>query len=121
MKSFILITAAVVFSGSILTANADSQSDVPTAIVKFADLDANRTAGKEELYRRLTRAAIGVCSPLDASELVAAKLQLSSLHKACIDQAVIGAVAKINRPDFTEYAASRMNKPAHVGMQLAAR
>jgi hypothetical protein len=49
------------------------------------------------------------------------KLQLIPLYKACIDQAVSGAVARINRPEFTDYVASRTPKAAHVGIQLAAR
>jgi UrcA family protein len=121
MKKFTLITTALVLSGSILAvANASPPSDVPTAVVKFGDLDATRPAGKEELYRRLTRAAGLVCRSLDPSES-AAKLELSSLHKACIDQAVSGAVAKINLPEFADYVASRTQKPASAGIQLAAR
>jgi len=121
MKSFTLITTALLLSGSILcVAEAAPPSDAPTAVVKFADLDATRPAGKQELYRRLTRAARSVCRSLDPSES-GAKLQFTPLYKACIDQAVSGAVANINLPEFTDYVASRMHKPAGTGIQLAAR
>jgi UrcA family protein len=121
MKSITRLIAALIVSGSILSvAEATPPSDVPTAVVKFGDLDATRPAGKEELYRRLTHAARSVCHSLDPSES-GAKLQLTPLYKACIDQAVSGAVAQINRPEFTDYVASRMPKPDHAGIQLAAR
>jgi UrcA family protein len=121
MKSFTLIATALVLGGSIFSvAKATTPSDVPTAVVKFGDLDATRPAGEEELYRRVTRAAHSVCRSLDPSES-GVKLQLIPLYKACIDQAVSGAVARINRPEFTDYVASRTPKAAHVGIQLAAR
>jgi UrcA family protein len=121
MKTITLITTALVLGGSILSvANAAPPSDVPTAVVKFGDLDATRLAGKEELYRRLTRAARSVCRSLDPSES-GARLQLTTLYKACIDEAVSGAVAQINRPEFTDYVASRTQKPVSIGPKLAAR
>lgn len=121
MKSFTLITAAFVLSGSMLSvANASPPSDVPTAVVKFGDLDANRPAGKEELYRRLTQAARSVCRSLDPSES-AAKWATAPMYKACIDQAVSGAVTKINSAEFTDYVASRTQKPTRTGIQLASR
>jgi UrcA family protein len=121
MKKFTLITTALVLSGSFLSvANASTPSDVPTAVVKFGDLDATRLAGKEELYRRLTGAAHSVCRSLDPS-VSGARLQGIAPYKACIDQAISGAVAKINLPEFADYVASRTQKPAVTVIQLAAR
>jgi UrcA family protein len=122
MKPVTFIITAVVLSGSILAvAQAAPPSDVPTAVVKFGDLDATRPAGKEELYRRLTRAARSVCRSLDPSESGAKKFQLTPLYKACIDQAVSGAVAQINRPDFTNYVAAQLPKVANAHLHLADR
>jgi UrcA family protein len=121
MKSFTLITTALVLSGSILSgAKAAPPSDAPTTVVKLGDLDTSRPAGKEELYRRLTRAAHSVCRPVDPSES-GKNLQLIPLYKACVDHAVAGAVAQINRPEFTDYVAFRTQKPDRAGVQLAAR
>jgi UrcA family protein len=122
MKTFTLITTALFLSGSILTVvEAASPSEVlATAVVKFGDLDATRPAAMEELYQRLTRAAHSVCRSWDPSGSVA-QSQLTPLYKACIEQAVSDAVSQINRPTFTDYVASRMKKPDHVGIQLAAR
>jgi UrcA family protein len=121
MKTFTLITTALALSGSILSiAHAAPPSDVPTATVNFGDLDTTRPAGEEELYRRVSRAAKVVCRSLDPS-VSAAKLLAAPAYQACIDQAVAGAVVKINRPDFSNYVASRMPKPASTGIQLSAR
>jgi UrcA family protein len=120
MKSITLITTAFLLSGSILSVvQAAPPSDVPTAVVKFGDLDANRPAGKEELYRRLSRAARSVCRSLDPNESGATNLHLIPLYKTCIDQAVSGAVAQINRPDFADYVAARIATPGRAGIQLA--
>ena len=121
MKSLTLVATALVLSGSIFSiAKAAPPSDAPTVVVKFGDLDATGPAGKEELYRRLTRAARAVCRSLHSSES-GVKLELIPRYKACIDHAVAGAVARINRPEFTDYVASRTPKAAHVGIQLVAR
>ncbi len=121
MKTFTALTTALVLTGSILSvANAAPPSDVPTTVVRFGDLDATRPAGKEELYRRLTRAARVVCHSLDPSERPA-NLRLTSLYKACIDNALFGAVAQINRPEFTDYVAAQRPKVAKANLLLADR
>jgi len=68
MKAIALIAITLILCGSILSvAEAAPPSDVPTAVVKFGDLDTTHPAGKEELYRRLSRAAQAVCSPLEGA------------------------------------------------------
>lgn len=121
MNKITLITTALFLGGSILSvAKAAPASEVPTAVVKFGDLDATRSAGMEELYRRLTRAGRTVCRSLDPADS-AAKDLVTPLYKACIDRAVWGAVVKINRPDFTDYMAARSGKPASAETRLATR
>jgi UrcA family protein len=121
MKSFTLVATALVLSGSIFSvATAAPRSDVPTAVVRFGDLDVTREAGKEALYRRLAGAARTVCLPLDAGEPWA-RVRAAAGHSACVNQAVFGAVAKINLPDFADYVAARLAKPADTTIQLAAR
>jgi len=121
MKTTTLITSAIFLSASILSvANAAAPADVPTTVVKFGELDVNSTAGKQELYLRLKQGARTVCRALDPSDSVAKNL-LAREYKACIEQAVSGAVAKINRPDFSDYVASRMPKATGSAIQLASR
>lgn len=119
MKTITSIATILILSGSILSvANAAPPSDVPTAVVKFGDLDTARAADKEELYRRLSRAVRTICSPQQATP---GSITVGmSRYSACIERTVSGAVARINRPEFTDYVASRMQKPDHVGIQLAA-
>jgi UrcA family protein len=121
MKTITLITTSILLSYSILSAaKAAPPSDVPSAIVKFRDLDTTRPAGEEELYRRLIRAARAVCGPVDPNGAVV-KALVTPEYEACIDQALSGAVARFNRPEFTDYVAARTPKAALAGVQLATR
>ena len=120
MKTITLITTALLLCGSILSAaKAAPPSDVPTAVVKFGDLDTTHPAGKDELYRRLRRAAQDVCSPLQGA--FGSRALVTPQYEACIDQALSAAVARVNRPDFTDYVATRTGKPAGGVTRLATR
>ncbi len=121
MKSIILIATATILSGSILAAaQAAPPSDVPTAVVKFRDLDMAGPAGKERLYRRMVQAARAVCSPLDPNGSVV-KPAFPRQYETCIDQAVFGAVARLNRQEFSEYVAARQPNGANASVHLANR
>jgi UrcA family protein len=120
MKTFTLITTALFLSASILSVTeAAPPSDVPTAVVKFGDLDTTRPAGKEELYRRLSRAAQAVCSPLEGA--FGSRALVTPQYEACINQALAGAVAQFNRPDFTAYVATRTQRSVGLDTRLATR
>ena len=120
MKKFTLITTTLVLCGSFLSiAEAAPNSVLPTAVVKVADLDIAAPAGKKELYRRVSRAARAVCSAFeDESGL---RVSLTQLHEACVDKAVAGAVAQINRADFTDYVATLIHRPVGGELRLAAQ
>jgi UrcA family protein len=119
MKTFTLITTSLVLCGSLLSiAKAAPVSGAPPVVVKVSDLDTTGPSGKKELYRRLSQAARAVCSQLDQT---GSRPWINHKYEACIDQAVSGAVAKINRADFTDYVASLTHKPASAETRLAAR
>jgi UrcA family protein len=120
MKPTTLIATIVVLSGSILSAaQAATPSDLPAIVVKFGDLDTTSSAGQQDLFRRLSKAVRTICAPLQAAPgSIAVGM---SRYNACVDRAVSDAVARINRPEFTDYVASRMQKSDRVGIQLAAR
>jgi UrcA family protein len=121
MKSITLITTAIVLTGSILAAaQAAPPSDVPTAVIKFQDLDIAGPAGKEKLYGRLVRAARAVCSPLDPNGSVV-KPAFPQQYETCIDQAVSGAVARFNRQEFSDYVTARQSNGANASLRLAGR
>ena len=102
--SFIVAAALTLFSV------AHAQSTVESVTVKFADLDLNTDQGDAALYRRLTVAARRACwqFPGAAEPLpISRQKQLEARHATCVQQAIDGAVAQINRPVFTSYVASQ--------------
>jgi UrcA family protein len=82
--------------------NAAESTGVPTTIVKFADLDISTPQGAAALYNRIRVASEGVCSPLDRGDLAA-----SLRWKACVKQAIAGAVTKVNRPVLSAVFATK--------------
>jgi UrcA family protein len=78
-------------------------------VVQFADLDLSKMAGAITLYGRLQQAARVVCRPLESREL-AGFIE----YRACLNQAVTRAVARVNRPLLSEYHQSR-TKRGNVG------
>ena|SRR5882757_2521197 len=76
--------------------HAATQDNVPQQAVSYQDLDLNRNAGVQALYRRIHRAADQVCGMAGAREL--ASLQVK---KACVERAVSDAVADVNSSMLT--------------------
>ena len=73
-------------------------------VVKYADLDLRRHASVVELYRRIEKAARAVCAPRFAAGSAPA------VPDACLVDAVARAVAEIDEPALTRYAATRMQQ-----------
>jgi UrcA family protein len=84
---------AFVFSFATLPAAADSLS-LPTATVKFGDLDVLHPQGAAVLYARIQAAAMSVCPSFDVFGRGAA------LHSddACVKKAIVGAVTQVDSP-----------------------
>jgi UrcA family protein len=95
----------VVLIGAALCAQADEPH---RQVVKFGDLDLNRPAGAQSLYRRIVSAASTVCVDLESREL---SKQL--LHKKCEEEAISGAVLGVNQPLLSAYYTSQ-----HHGKEL---
>jgi UrcA family protein len=74
---------------------ADS-TEAPKAIVRYADLDISSSQGAAMLYNRIRSASEGLCAPLDARDL-GSKFRA----KACVQRAIEGAVAQVNRPGLS--------------------
>jgi len=124
MKTFTIIVATAALSFSILAAaRASNADDPPSVTVRFADLDLSRPAGAATLYNRLKGAARVVCRELDPRDSVASDLKPArQQYQSCMDKAIIGAVAKINRPAFTSYVSTKMTLPATLtSVQLAVK
>jgi UrcA family protein len=107
-----LIASAIIgvlISGFAAVCAAADSTDAPQAIVKYADLDLSTSQGAVALYKRIRFASEGVCAPLDGGGLN------SKAHvKACVQRAIEGAVAKVDRPAlFAVYAAKHeVQQPA---------
>lgn len=66
--------------------------DVISVKVTFADLDLNKQAGAETLYRRIQSAARSVCGRADAREI-----ERRSEFRDCFDETVQAALKQVNR------------------------
>ena len=102
------ILAVLVSSFAVVCSAADS-TDVPKAIVRYADLDISTSQGATVLYNRIRSASEGLCAPLNGGDL-----DSKFRAKACVQRAIDGAVAKVNRPAlYAVYAAKHeVQQPA---------
>jgi UrcA family protein len=116
MKTFALSSIAVLSLIAAGAAHADVV--VPTSTVKYGDLDLSHTAGEATLYHRINQAARKVCASLDVSQSVA-PLSMGEAYKACLRNAVSGAVAKIDKPEFTAYVTTQTSPGASKPARLA--
>jgi UrcA family protein len=109
MKNLTTIIAVASFALSIGTiAHADSTSELRSVTVKYADLNTTNVEGAAVLYHRLTNAAKSVCRDLEPGR----SLGLMSVYNSCIQKALSNAVADVDRPAVSAYAAARGVVPA---------
>jgi UrcA family protein len=84
--------------------NSAYAEEAPKSLtVQFADLDLNKDAGAAALFNRIRGAALKVCSTYRGGPTLRDKQQ----HAACVDFALSNAVARVDRPELTEYVTSR--------------
>ena len=100
-KSIILVAVAAFITCSVSVAKADSASEARSVTVQFSDLDTANTQGAATLYRRLRSAAASVCRNLQGKQL-----EQVWAYTDCVHMALNNAVAKIDRPAVTAYAAA---------------
>jgi UrcA family protein len=89
---------------------ADTSSTPRSVTVHFEDLNINNTRGAVQLYQRIAHAAKDVCGDPAPQR----SLKFSSLYAICVREAIGEAVARVNHPSVTEYAAARGIVPAQV-------
>jgi UrcA family protein len=94
---------------------AEAGTHAPQEIVKFGDLDLTRSAGAQELYRRITRAARDVCATATPG-----RFPVATAHRGCTDQAIARAVATVDNPLLTERYEQKSHRqilqPQQVGL-----
>jgi UrcA family protein len=87
------IAGCVVAAGATSAGAATSPGDVPSIVVRFADLDITTEQGASVLYRRIAVAARHVCPVADIRDL-----DRSSQIRSCQQQAIAQAVQAVSSP-----------------------
>ena len=103
MKMLTVLAAAALAAGCSTFANADAALGPRSASVRFGDLDLESAPGVVVLFHRLRNAANIVCRDLEPGR----SLAFIYPHELCVGKALKGAIATINRPALTRYAAVR--------------
>jgi len=116
MKNLTTLVAVATFAMPIFTvARADTTSDPRSEKVQFADLDTSNARGAAVLYQRIKHAAERVCRDLEPGR----SLALMPLYDNCVHVALSNAVAEVNRPAVTAYAAARGVLPGDATIKIA--
>ena len=98
-----LALAGSLFALSLAQAGAP---EAPALEVKIGDLDLDKPAGVEVLYKRLQFAAHKVCGP---SNVTGTRISVRE-QQACAKAAVDNAVHQLNKPALTAYHESHAAK-----------
>jgi UrcA family protein len=109
-----LIAAAIgiaMISSFSTLCSAAGTPEAPKTLVKYADLDLSTSQGATALYNRIHFAAEGVCAGYFHDDLVA-----RSSWKLCMQEAIEGAVTKVNRPALSAVYATKygVQQPANI-------
>ena len=94
-RARLALWTATLMAFGVIASYAFADDPLRTEIVKFQDLDVNKPAGVEELYRRIHSAARRVCSETD-------KMQ-QFRESACAKGAEAHSIGSLNMPLLTEY------------------
>jgi UrcA family protein len=104
--SMFLLSALAATASSL--AMADTQVNVKSEVVRYDDVRLISAVGAAVLYGRLNSAAARACGgPLDKQPLA-----VETRYRACVNDAVAKAVAKVNEPLLTVYFESKTGAPA---------
>jgi len=113
MNTFVSLASTVVLS---LVVNAAYADEAPKSLtVQFADLDLSKDAGAATLFNRIKGAALKVCSAHSGGTTLRDKQQ----HAACVEFALPNAVARVDRPELTEYVTSRYSSEKQAPVKVA--
>jgi UrcA family protein len=99
-----------------LVLNAAYADEAPKSLtVQFADLDLSKDEGAAALFNRIKGAAKQVCSAQSSGMTLRDKQR----HAACIEFALSNAVARVDRPELTEYVISRNSTERKAPVKVA--
>jgi len=116
MKNLTSLVAVASFAVCGVTiAHADPAFEPRSVTVRFEDLNTASAQGAAVLYARVKHASESVCQDLDSRR----DLGLMQLHAQCVHRALGDAIAMINRPAVTAYAAAHGIFPADTTIKVA--
>ncbi|MBC8026395.1 MAG: UrcA family protein [Steroidobacteraceae bacterium] len=99
MKSFKLLPLAIALAMTgIAAAGTRVDTEVPSVVVEYGDLNLNTNAGVLKLHARLRSAAQNVCSPLDSR-----MIGRLGEYAACVTKAVTQSVAAVGNDSLSKY------------------
>jgi UrcA family protein len=103
MKNLTSLLAIASFTVCGVTiAHADPAFEPRSVTVSFEDLNTASVQGAAVLFGRVKHASENVCQDLDSRR----DLALMQLHTQCVHRALGDAIAMINRPAVSAYAAA---------------
>jgi UrcA family protein len=102
MKNLTTLIAVAGFTVLCATAQAADMSGAPAEVVRFASSDAAHAATVAKLYRRIDAAAGRVCG----QRLAPGTPFVSKSWRLCVQGAMRNALAQINSPAVSDYAAA---------------
>jgi len=115
MNTFVRLASTAFLA---LTLNAAYGEEAPKSLtVQFADLDLSKDAGLATLFNRMKGAAERVCSAHSGGTTLRDQQQ----YAACVDFALSNAVARVDRPELTEYVVSRHSSEKKAQAKVANR
>jgi UrcA family protein len=116
MNTFTALAGTAILG--LLVTNAAHSADwtEPKSVtVEFADLDLSRADGTARLFNRIKLAARKVCGGSYVDRLQEKKKQ----RAACIEFALSDAVARVDRPELTQYVASQSSIKRKASVSVA--
>jgi UrcA family protein len=101
-NSIALIAIATLTTGLCASAGASTMSQAPSEAVQYSDLDATKSHDAAVLFERIDAAALRVCG----AKYKVGSVFISPIWHNCMQVAIREAVAKVNSPTVTSYAAT---------------
>jgi UrcA family protein len=112
MKIFTILASAAMLG--LFVTNAAHSAEPKSVVVQFADLDLSKAEGAATLLNRIKVAARKVCSDFEGRAP-----EKKQQHAACVEFALSNAVASVDRPMLTTYAAGRSSIKRNASVPVA--
>jgi UrcA family protein len=112
-----LLTVAALSVIPLAGAYADLPVATHSSMVRYDDLNLDRTRDVARLYYRITLAADRLCGPRSLT----GSYYKSAIYQSCYTDTVAQAIARIDSPSVTSYYLKRRGGPASLNATIARR